>query len=116
MKVKIMVQDDRGQMYEGEAQLVKSGKQKTVAQVSKKKAWYRPGSTAEKIVTLIDEGFFSKPRGIGDIIAELKTKDFHLKSPDLTLPLRNHVRQCFLQRTKNHPVGSVSMKILYVEG
>ena len=61
--------------------------------IGKSKTWYRSGSTIEKLVILIEEGFFDKPREMGDIISEFKTKDYHLKAPDLTLPLRKIVHK-----------------------
>ncbi len=79
------------------------------------KAWYRSGSTTEKIVILTKEGFFKKPRSINEMISKLKTKDYHLKASDLTLPLRNVVRKNLLERTKNRVDGSSSKAWLYVE-
>ena len=83
--------------------------------ISRAKTWYRPGSTAEKIVNLINEGFFKVPRSISEIIAKLKTRDFHLKAPDLTLPLRNVVRKGLLERTKKKADGSISKTWLYAK-
>ena len=83
--------------------------------ISKAKTWYRPGSTTEKIVNLIGEGFFNTPRSISEMIAKLKTRDFHLKAPDLTLPLRNVVRRGLLERTKKKSDGSSSKTWLYVK-
>ena len=81
--------------------------------IGKSKTWYRSGSTIEKLVILIEEGFFDKPREMGDIISEFKTKDYHLKAPDLTLPLRKIVNKELIRKTKNKADGSVSKKWLY---
>ncbi|MBI4222006.1 MAG: hypothetical protein HY607_04900 [Planctomycetes bacterium] len=78
-------------------------------------AWYRPNSTIERIIILIQEEFFKKTRKIGDIVCELKTKDYHLESPDLTLPLRRIVRKGLLKKTKNFSDGSKSKVWLYIE-
>ena len=82
---------------------------------SKAKMWYKPGSTIKKIVLLIENGFFNAPHSIGEIISELKTKDYHLKAPDLTLPLRKIVRKGLLARTKKRADGSTSKSWLYVK-
>lgn len=82
---------------------------------SKTKKWYKPGSTIEKIVILIEEGFFSKPKSLKDIISKLKTKDYHLEASDLTLPLRKIVRKGLFEKTKDMPDGTVSNKWLYVK-
>jgi hypothetical protein len=78
-------------------------------------AWYKPGSTIEKIISLTEEGFFNTPRTISEIISELKTKDYHLKAPDLTLPLRKIVRKELLKRTKRNADGSPSKHWLYIK-
>ena len=83
--------------------------------ISGAKTWYRPGSTSEKIVNLIGEGFFQDPRSISEIIAKLKTRDIHLKASDLTLPLRNVVRKGLLEKTKKKSDGSSSKPWLYVK-
>ena len=77
--------------------------------------WYKPGSTIEKIVSLISTRFFNDPRTIGDVISELKTKDYHLKSSDLTLPLRRIVRRGLLKKTKKYADGTISKSWLYVK-
>lgn len=82
---------------------------------SKIKTWYKSGSTIEKIILLIEEGFFRIPRTIGEIISELKTKDYHLRAPDLTLPLRKVVRKELLKKTKINADGSQSKNWLYVK-
>lgn len=81
--------------------------------VVKSKVWYKSGSTIEKIVSLIEEGFFSTPHTIGEIVSELKTRDYHLKAPDLTLPLRKIVRKGILRKTKKKSDASISKKWLY---
>ncbi len=77
------------------------------------KTWYKKGSTIERIVLFINEGFFSESRSMSNIISELKTKDYHLKSSDLTLPLRKIVRKGLLKRTKKTDDGSPSKNWLY---
>lgn len=90
------------------------GKKKTTI-IRKEESWYKSGSTIEKVVNLISEKFFNEPRTIGDIVSELKIKDFHLKASDLTLPLRKIVRKELLKKTKKYADGSVSKKWLYVK-
>lgn len=80
------------------------------------KKWYRTGSTVEKIIKLLDSGFFNQPRTIADIISELRTKDFHFEAADLTLPLRNIVRKGLLNKTKKKTDGTVSSKWMYAKG
>jgi hypothetical protein len=81
--------------------------------VDKKEAWYKPGSTVDKLVKLISEGFFNKPKSIKEIISKLKERDFHLEASDLTLPLRKVVRKNLLEKTKQLGNGGVSKKWLY---
>ena len=89
---------------------------KCVVRVAPKlKNWYKPGSTIEKIIILIREKFFNKPRNLTEIISELKTKDYHLKASDLTLPLRRIVRKGLLGKTKKMPNSTISKKWLYVK-
>ena len=78
-------------------------------------SWYKSGSTIAKVVNLISERFFNKPQTIGDIVSELKAKDFHLKASDLTLPLRKIVRKGLLRKTKKYADGTISKKWLYVK-
>ena len=66
-----------------------------------KKKWYRPNSTTEKIIFLINEGFFDKPQNLNKIIQQLKKKDIHLKTTELTDPLRRIVRKGLLEKTKD---------------
>lgn len=80
-----------------------------------KEKWYNPGSTIDKILLLIEEEFFNIPHSIGEIVSELKTKDYHLKSSDLTLPLRNIVRKGLLKKTKTKSDSSSSNFWLYVK-
>lgn len=88
---------------------------KRVDNTKKEQFWYEPGSTIEKIANLISENFFNEPRTIGDITSELKTKDFHLKASDLTLPLRKVVRKGLLRKTKKCADGTLSKKWLYAK-
>lgn len=78
-------------------------------------SWYKSGSTIEKIVILIGEGVFNKPKNLKEIISKLKAKDYHLKASDLTLPLRKVVRKGLLGKTKEMPDGIISKKWLYVK-
>jgi len=86
------------------------GKKKVSKQ---KESWYKPGSTVDKLVKLISEGFFNKPKSIKEIISKLKERDFHLKASDLTLPLRKVVKNNLLEKTKQIGNGDVSKKWLY---
>lgn len=79
-------------------------------------SWYRPGSTIEKIIMLIKEGFLNNPKGLKEIISRLEEKDFHLKASDLTLPLRKIVRNGLLKKTKQLPDGTMSKNWLYKKG
>jgi len=79
----------------------------------KTKSWYKTGITIEKVISLLGEKYFDKTKSIGEIAAELKTKDFHLSASDLTLPLRKIVRKGILKKTKTRTDGSVSNKWLY---
>jgi hypothetical protein len=88
---------------------------KAVRATQKMREWYKPGSTIEKVISLINEGFFNTPRAISEIMSELKTKDYHLKASDLTLPLRKIVHKEFLKRTKRSADGSLSKKWLYIK-
>ena len=83
--------------------------------VDKKGSWYKSGSTVDKLVKLISEGFFNNPKNLKQIIAKLEEKDFHLKASDLTLPLRKVVRKGLLRKTKQLPGGTVSKKWLYIK-
>lgn len=88
---------------------------KELKSASKIKVWYKRGGTIEKIVLLIEGGFFNIPHGISEIISELKTKDYHLKPADLTLPLRRIVRKGLLTRTKKRADGTTSKNWLYIK-
>ncbi len=116
MKIKITLQDDDGVEYEGEVFLNKVGKpQKSKNILSSDKTWYKQGSTIDKIIRLIDEGFFRTPRSIREIIQKLAEKDYHFKAPDLTLPLRNIVRKDLLKKVKDLPDGTKSKVWRYVK-
>jgi predicted transcriptional regulator len=88
---------------------------KAVVSKDNGKSWYRAGSTIEKVVNLVSEKFFNKPKTIGDIISELKSRDSHMKPGDLTLPLRRIVRKDLLRKTKKNIDGSSSKKWLYIK-
>jgi hypothetical protein len=77
--------------------------------------WYKSGSTIDKLMNLVKEGFFEKPKLISDMVLELKNKDYHLKASDLTLPLRRIVRKQVLRKTNKFSDGKISPKWLYVE-
>lgn len=102
----------------GEIENKISGKAPPKVKISKKSKtedWYKPGSTIHKIITLIENGAFDKPISISSIVEKLKTMDYHLKSSDLTLPLRKIVRNGLLKKTKDKEDGSKSKNWLYGE-
>jgi hypothetical protein len=115
LKVKISILDDDGNSYEGEVQLKKNskiiGKQ---ASKTTQKGTIKSGSTSEKIVELIDENFFNTNKTITEIVNELKTKDYHFSSSDLTMPLRSLVRNGKLKKTKELPDNTKSKLWTYV--
>lgn len=76
--------------------------------------WYRKGSTTEKILSL--GGFFNQPRTVKEILDKLKEKDYHFKASDITLPLRNIVRNGALKKTKTLSDGKKLKKWTYVCG
>jgi len=76
---------------------------------------HKEGSTAHKILILKNENFFDKPKSISEIVGELKSKDYHLKASDLTLPLRKIVRKNILIRTKRNPIGSEYKNWMYLQ-
>jgi hypothetical protein len=116
MKIKITLLDNDGAEYEGEVFLNKIGKpQKSKNIQSNEKTWYKKGSTVEKIIRLIDEGYFHTPRSISEIIKKLTEKDYHFKAPDLTLPLRNIVRKDLLKKVRDLPDGTKSKVWRYVK-
>ena len=47
---------------------------------------------------LKNEGFFEKPKNMKNILDELKNRTYYYKPQDLTLPLRNLVREKILRR------------------
>lgn len=81
--------------------------------LDKQASWYKPGSTIDKVVKLITEGFFNKPKSLKEIIYKLKEGDFHLEPSDLTLPLRKIVRKGLLRKTKQLFNSAMSKKWLY---
>jgi|SRR3989344_646073 len=80
----------------------------------KTKISYKKGGTTEKIISLNDENFFHQPRTINQIIDKLKEKDYHFKASDITLPLRNIVRNGVLRKTKLLDDGTKSKKWVYL--
>jgi len=77
--------------------------------------WYKKGSTIHKILVLIEEEFLNNPKTFSEIIKELKSKDYHLKASDLTLPLRKIVRKGILKKTKTRKDGPESKNWMYVK-
>lgn len=116
MKVKISILDDDGVSYEGEIQLKKNSKVvgKQIGK-TRQKGTIRSGSTNEKVIKLIEENFFNINRTITEIVNELKTKDYHFKSADLTMPLRTLVRSGRLKKTKELPDNKKSKYWTYVK-
>lgn len=88
---------------------------RTKEQKDKDVNWYKKGSTIHKIIILLDDGFFDKPKTISEIVEELKSKDYHLKASDLTFPLRRIVRKNLLTRTKKNSDGSENKNWMYVK-
>ena len=115
MKIRISFTDDDGHVYEGEFPLKKSVKNIVDRGAGDVENWYKRGSTIEKIISLINKGFFSTNRTLTDIIKQLESLDYHFKSPDLTLPLRKIVRHNLLKRTKDLPNNQKSDVWTYVE-
>ncbi|MBU4300519.1 hypothetical protein L6303_05425 [archaeon] len=74
--------------------------------------WYRKGSTTEKILSL--GNFFNQPRTVKEMLDKLKEKDYHFKASDITLPLRNIVRNGSLKKTKTLNNGTKLKKWAYV--
>lgn len=83
--------------------------------VDKKGSWYRSGSTIDKLMKLVFEGFFKRSKNLNQIILKLEEKDFHLKSSDLTLPLRKIVRKGILSKTKQLSDGTLSKTWFYIK-
>lgn len=77
--------------------------------------WYKSGSTIEKIIMLLEEGYFNEPKSISEIISELEKKDYHFESSDLTLPIRKIVRKGLLKKTRERSDGTLSKNWLYVK-
>ena len=115
MRIKISVIDDNGTNYEGQIEL-KPGKPIQVGATKQEESTkFRPGTTADKIINLFDEGFFKKNRTISDIVNELKFRDYHYKTTDLTLPLRRIVRKQILKKTKELADGTKSKQWTYIK-
>lgn len=98
-----------------EYRIAKLERNKLVPKKEAQKEWYRAGSTIEKIISLINNGFFNNTHNISEIIQELKNRDYHLKAADLTLPLRKIVRKGLLKKTDIFNDGSKSKKWLYIK-
>jgi len=77
--------------------------------------WYQSGSTTEKIMKLVDSGFFVTNHTLTDIIKKLKSYDYHFKQSDLTPSLRIIVRHGDLDKTKDLPDGTRSSRWTYVK-
>jgi len=116
MRIKIILTDDKKNIYDGETVLKLIGKRKDPKKEKDKiSPWYKTGCTTEKIVCLIDEGFFDKARSLIEIVDELKSKDYHFKSSDLTLPMRRIVRKKFLNKTKVLSNDKKSKNWMYIK-
>ena len=114
MKIKITITDDQNKTWAGEANLVrcntnKLSNKKPRSYNQRKRVTYR-----ELIIGLIDDGFFKSNRTMAEIIKELETRDYHLKSSQLTSTLRNIVRNKHLKKTKNLPTDKESKRWTYV--
>ena len=83
--------------------------------IAKEGVWYKAGSTIDKIVKLISQKFFDRPKSLKEIISKLEEGDFHLKPSDLTLPLRKVVRKGLLRKTRQLAGGTASKKWLYAK-
>ena len=114
MKIKT-INDIQKILIDHEKRISQIEKPKEKGNPVKSKEWYRPGSTIEKVVLLINEGFFNKTKTITELIAKLKSKDYHMNSSDLTLPMRKIVRKGLLEKTKTNSDNSVSKVWVYVK-
>ncbi len=85
------------------------GRNKPIEKPTKEKM-----TTAARIKDLKMRHFLDKPKTGAQIIEEFKSMDLHFKLADLTLPLRNLVRNGELKRTKDHPGGGKSKNWMWV--
>jgi len=116
MKVRINLIDDDGREFQGEMDLKSaSTHHKPAVKTSSVTSWYQKGSTIEKIWSLNEDSFFDQPKTIKEIVGKLREKDYHFKASDLTLPLRNIVRNGKLRKTKDLPNGQKSKNWIYVK-
>lgn len=118
MKVRISITDNDGREFHGEMELKSvstSTHQKPEIKASSGTSWYQKGSTIEKIWSLNEDNFLDQPKTIKEIVGKLTEKDYHFKASDLTLPLRNIVRNGKLKKTKDLPNGQKSNKWMYVK-
>jgi len=116
MTINMLIKDIIRRLDDHEDRLSALEEAKLVIGQQKKSSSFKSGSTAAKILDLIQQGYFKLPKSISDIILELKTKDYHLKPSDLTAPLRRIVRKGFLKKSKNMPDGNKSSKWMYMGG
>ena len=114
MKIKILITDDNNNSYEGEMHLTKNKMIKKSISLSSKDL-IKKKTTRDKIIELIDEGYFDTNKTISDIATGLMTHDYHFKSSSLTLPLRGLVREKILKRMKGMPDGTKSRYWTYVK-
>ena len=115
MKIKISIIDNAGKIYEGKIDL-SEGKNKNVKIKSKStKPPYKQGSVSDRLVKLIDNGFFDDNKTVNDMIEELKSQDYHYKRSELDTPLRRIVRKGLLKRTKTLQDGTTSKKLTFVK-
>lgn len=117
MKVRISIVDDNGKEFNGEIELQSTSTthQKHSTKTPSSTSWYQKGSTIEKVWSLNEVNFFDQPKTINEIIGKLTEKDYHFKASDLTLPLRNIVRNGKLRKTKDLPNGQKSKAWMYVK-
>lgn len=116
MKVRISIIDNDGQEFHGEMDLKSAlTHQKRATKASSVTSWYQKDSTIEKIWSLNEDSFFDQPKTIKEIVGKLIEKDYHFKASDLTLPLRNIVRNGKLKKTEDLPNGQKSKKWMYVK-
>lgn len=115
MKIKISITDDLGKIYEGMMDL-SDGKNKNIKiRPTDAKLPYKKGSVSDRIMKLINGGFFANNKTINDIIKELKSSDYHYKPADLTNPLRRIVRKGLLKKTKTLLNGTESKKWTFIK-
>lgn len=96
--------------------LYEEDKESVAKPVVQKKLKFRgkKTSTVENILNLKEEGFFSSPKSLREIIEKFKSKDYHYHPADLTDPLRRIIRSGQLKKTKDLPKGGKSKNWMYM--